>query len=71
MLKVFLRNFLSTLESFYCVLVIYNACVVRDGRPGGQAVDRRWRVDWLTYMASRHSYVIIRWVGEDADTDMK
>ena len=45
------------------MLVIYNACVVRDGRPGGQAVDRRWRVDWLTYMASRHSYVVIRWVG--------
>ena len=32
----------------------------RDGRPGAQAVDTRWRVDWLTYMASSHSYVVIR-----------
>ena len=63
MLKVFLRNFLSTLKSStVCLLFIMRD--VRDGRPGGQAVDRRWRVDWLTYMASRHSYVVIRWVGE-------
>ena len=34
--------------------------IVRDGRPGGQAVDTRWRVDWLTYMARSHSYVVIR-----------
>lgn len=39
----------------------------RDGRPGGQAVDTRWRVDWLTYMASSHSYVVIRSVRERSE----
>lgn len=66
MLKVFLGNFLSTLKSFdsACLLKCV-PCVVRDGRPGGQAVDRRWRVDWLSYMVSRHSYVAIRCVTGD------
>ena len=30
-----------------------------DGRPGGQTVTREWRVDWDTFMASKHGYVII------------
>lgn len=31
----------------------------RSPSPGSQAVTSRWRVDWLTYLASRKGFVIV------------